>query len=89
MTGLGQRIREWLDSQPQVDAVIGTDLRWKLDAVDSFRVEHGIRWLEELRTAGEDDTAQAYIRKAPSQTDTCLCRQAKEKFGWSDIAIGY
>jgi hypothetical protein len=88
MTGLGQRIKEWADSKPELDAVIWTDLRWKLDTVDSFRVEHGLTWLEGLRTAGEDDTAQEYVRKAPSQTDTCLRRQAREQFGWADISIG-
>lgn len=84
------RIQQWLDSKENdVDAVIWTNLDWKFLGATRFTVEEGMRWLRGLREARRDDTAQEYIRRAPSQTDTCLRRQVREEFGWSDIAIGY
>jgi hypothetical protein len=88
--GLEGRIQEWLDSKrSDVDSVIWTNLGWKLSGATRFTAEEGMKWLRDLREAKKDDTAEEYIRKAPSQTDTCLRRQAREEFGWSDIAIGY
>lgn len=84
------RIQEWLDSKKSdVDAVIWTNLSWKLPDAERFSVDDGIKWLRSLREAKKSDTAEEYLRKAPSQTDTCLRRQAREQFGWSDIEIGY
>jgi hypothetical protein len=88
--GLEGRIQDWLNSKmTDVDAVIWTNLGWKLPGATRFTVEDGMKWLRSLREVRKDDDAEEYIRKAPSQTDTCLRRQAKEKFGWSDIAIGH
>jgi hypothetical protein len=87
--GLEERIREWLDGKKNdVDAVIWTNLGWKLSGATRFSAEEGMRWLRGLREARKDDTAEEYIRKAPSQTDTCLRRQAREEFRWTDIAMG-
>jgi hypothetical protein len=83
LPGIQQRIAEWLKSKEDVDAVIWTDLPDDLD------VEAGIKWLETLRTAGTDGHAEEYLRKAPSQTDTCLRRRVKQQFGWNDISIGF
>ncbi len=78
-----------LDSKKSdVDAVIWTNLGWKIPNVARFNVEDGMKWLRNLRNAKKDDTAEEYIRRAPRQTDTCLRRQAREEFGWSDIPIG-
>ena len=86
--GLGERIRDWLDRKKNdVDAVIWTNLAWKLPGVATFTVEEGMRWLRVLREAKKDNAAEEYIRRAPPQTDTCLRRQAKEEFGWSDIPM--
>jgi hypothetical protein len=88
--GLEGRIQDWLDSKKNdVDAVIWTNLDWKLLGATRFIVEDGMKWLRNLREVKKHDTAEEYIRKAPLQTDTCLRRQAREEFGWSGIAIGY
>jgi hypothetical protein len=81
--GVQPRIAEWLNSKQNLDMVIWTDLPGDLD------VEAGIEWLERLRSAGQAQYAEEYVRKAPSQTDTLLRRQVREKFGWTDIPIGY
>jgi hypothetical protein len=87
--GLEGRIQDWLDSKrSDVDAVIWTNLGWKLPGATRFSAEEGMKWLRGLREAKKDDTAEEYIRQTPSQTDTCLRRQAREEFGWSDIVIG-
>lgn len=81
--GVRQRMAEWLKTKENIDAVIWTDLPGDLD------VEAGIKWLETLRTAGKSGLAEDYIRKAPSQVDTCLRRRVKQQFGWDDIPIGF
>jgi len=88
--GLEGRIQEWLDShRSAVDAVIWTNLGWKFAGASRFTAEDGMKWLRSLREARKHDTCEEYIRKAPSQTDTCLRRQAREEFEWTDIPIGY
>lgn len=88
--GLETRIQEWLDSKKaDVDAVIWTNLGWKIPNAARFTVKDGMNWLRSLHQAGKDDTSEEYIRKAPSQTDTCLRRQAREEFGWNDVSIDY
>ena len=87
--GLEGRVQEWLDSKKgDVDAVIWTNLGWKIPNAARFTVEDGMKWLRNLRAARKDATAKEYIRRAPPQTDTCLRRQAREEFAWSDIPIG-
>src|SRR6266851_2971377 len=82
--GTEGRIQDWLDSKKSdVDAVIWTNLGWKMPNAARFTVEDGMIWLRTLREAEKDDTAKEYIRRAPPQTDTCLRRQAREEFGWS------
>ena len=54
-----------------------------------FTVEDGMKWLRSLQKTRKHDSAEEYIRKAPSQIDTCLRRQAREEFGWADIPIGW
>jgi len=88
--GLESRIQDWLDSKKSdVDAVIWTNLSWKIPGVTRFTVEQAMNWLRTLRNDGKSDTAEEYLRKAPSHVDTCLRRQAKEEFGWADIPTGY
>ena len=88
--GLEGRIQDWVTSKRnEVEAVIWTNLDWKLPGAPSFNVESGMNWLRGLRAANKDGSAEEYIRRAPSQTDTCLRRQAREEFGWLDISIGY
>jgi hypothetical protein len=88
--GLEGRIQDWLNSKrSDADAVVWTNLGWKLPDATRFSADEGMKWLRDLRKAKKDDSAEEYIRKAPSQTDTCLRRQAREEFGWSDIAIRY
>lgn len=88
--GLEARVQEWLDSKKgELDVVIWTNLSWKIPRVSRFTVEDGVNWLRNLQQAGKHDTAEEYIRKAPSQTDTCLRQQAREQFGWKDVPIGY
>lgn len=84
------RIQDWLDSKKNdVDVAIWTNLSWKLHSAERFTVEEGMKWLWSLRKAGKSAAAEEYVRNAPSQTDTCLRQQAREEFGWSDVAIGY
>jgi hypothetical protein len=83
LPGIQPRIAEWLNSQKDLGAVIWTNLPGDLD------VEAGIKWLEILRLEGKEHRAEEYIRKAPSQINTCLRGRVREKFGWSDIPIGF
>ncbi len=88
--GVDGRILEWLDSRrSELDAVIWTNLRPKLDDREAFTVHDSIQWLDGLRARGQHERAEEYIRKAPSQTDTCLRHQVRERFGWTDIATGF
>ncbi len=92
MSGLDIRMREWLASKPEFDAVTWTDLRSnfekKSELKKPFTVENGIEWLAELRKKNQHDEAEKYIRKAPPQTDTCLRRRARELFAWTDLEKG-
>ena len=90
--GVDERIREWLNSKKgELDAVIWTNLEptLKLKERESFTVEENIEWLDKLRNSEQHGRAEEYIRKAPLQTDTCLRRQVRERFGWTDIAIEF
>ncbi len=88
--GVDGRIREWLDSKRnEVDAVVWTNLAPKLGQKNVFNVQEGIEWLESLRESNQHGTAEEYVRKAPSQSDTCLRRQLRERFEWADIPIGF
>jgi len=88
--GVDGRIREWLGSKrAEIDAVVWTNLRPKLEERETFTVEDSIGWLDSLRKGNRHNRAQEYIQKAPSQTDTCLRRQVRERFGWTDIPIGF
>ena len=88
--GVDERIREWLNfKRGELDAVIWTNLRPKLEEREVFTVEESIDWLDRLRKNKQHGRAEEYIRKAPSQTDACLRRQVRERFGWTDIAIGF
>jgi hypothetical protein len=88
--GIEARIQEWLISKEnEVDAVIWTNLGWKIAGANTFTVEDGMKWLRDRRAEGRSERAEEYIRKTPSQTDTCARRQAREEYGWSDIEIGY
>jgi hypothetical protein len=90
ISGVDGRIREWLESKTaEIDAVIWTNLGPILEEREVFTVEDSIKWLESLRRTNQDSTAQRYIRMAPSQTDTCLRRQVRERFHWTDIPIGF
>jgi hypothetical protein len=68
-----------------VDAVIWTNLGWTIPDVAKFYAKDALDWLRNLRQQGKSDTAEEYLRKAPSQMDTCVRRQAKDEFGWNDI----
>ncbi len=88
--GVEERILEWLNSKKgELDAVIWTNLRPKLKKREVFTVEESIKWLDSLRKRKRHGRAEEYIRKAPSQTDTCLRRQVRELFAWPDILIGF
>jgi len=88
--GLESRVQDWLDrKKSDIDAVIWTNLDWKIPGVNKFTAEHAMNWLRALRNDGKSDTAEEYMRRAPSQTDTCVRRQAREEFGWTDIPTGY
>jgi hypothetical protein len=83
--GLEKTIQEWLALKSnEIDAAIWTNLPPKPENVTP---DASIQWLDELRTKGKGDTAQAYIQKAPPQTDTYLRRQVRERFGWTDIPL--
>ncbi len=85
--GVDQRILEWLNTKKgEMEAVIWTNLEWSLEGRTSFTIEDSIRWLSDLE---RKDAAEEYIRKAPSQTHTCLRRQVRERLGWKDIPIGF
>jgi hypothetical protein len=86
LPGLEGRIQEWLDSKKgHVDAVIWTNLGWMLSSATRFSTEDGMKWLRHLRGTGKAAAAEEYIRNAPPQIDTCLRRQARDEFGWSDF----
>jgi len=88
--GVDLRIREWLLSKrAQIDAVIWTNLPPKLEQRQTFIIEESIAWLDNLRANNRQERAQQYIQRAPSQTDTCLRRQVRERFHWTDIDIGF
>jgi hypothetical protein len=90
IAGVDQRIREWLNSKrAEIDAVIWTNLKWKLEDREEFTVHDSIEWLDSLKQDNRHSTAQKYIQMAPSQTDTCLRSQVRERFNWKDIPIGF
>jgi hypothetical protein len=74
---------------PTIPGVIWTNLEPKLSDRIEFTIKDSIEWLTGLRNAKKAATAERYIRMAPSQTDTCLRRQVREEFGWTDIPIGF
>lgn len=81
--GLELRIQEWLAAKrAEVDAVIWTNLGWKIPNVSVFGVAAALDWLRNLKLQGKAARAEEYLRKAPLQVDTCVRRQAKEEFGW-------
>jgi hypothetical protein len=88
--GVDVRIQEWLSPRRrEIDAVIWTNLGPKLVESEIFTVKDSIEWLENLRKNNRHKTAQEYIQKAPSQSDTCLRHQVRERFDWTDIPIGF
>ncbi len=90
IAGVDLRIREWfLSKNAEIDAVIWTNLPPKLEQRQTFTVEESIAWLDSLRANNRQERAQQYIQRAPSQTDTCLRRQVRERFHWTDIDIGF
>jgi hypothetical protein len=87
--GLEGRIQDWLTlKKAEVDAVIWTNLGWKIPDVARFTAKDAVDWLRTLRQQGKSGAAEEYMRQAPPQIDTCVRRQAKSEFGWDDILMG-
>jgi hypothetical protein len=84
--GLTARLHSWLEKNPQLDAVIWTDLRSNFEEKreEPYTVQAGLTYLKELSEQDAHHKAEEYIRKAPSQTDTCLRQRAREELGWAD-----
>jgi hypothetical protein len=71
-------ISEWLNSKPELDAVIWTGLPPKLPTKGVIEYLHGLE-------NGTLIAAETYIRNTPKQIDTEYRRAIEKEFGWTAI----
>jgi hypothetical protein len=81
---IAETVREWLDGEPDLDAVIWTGLppgpRWIEHGFDRFRPEHAVDYFASL-TGSLADRASEYVRRTPTQIDTPVRRALQPVLG--------
>lgn len=87
------KMRDWLASHSELDAVIWTGLRsnWKEKRGKDFAPEDAVNYLTELEAARDQVTAtysraREYIRNAPPHIQTPV-RRAMRARGWQDAEL--
>jgi len=78
-------IADWLKPNPDVDAVVWTDLpsNWKRKRGKDFSCEDALRYVRELGRQ-KRDRAEQYVRNAPRQIQTNLRDLLRKELRWSD-----
>ncbi len=87
-TQIESTLRDWLKGKPDLDAMIWTGLgsNFEKKLGRPFSVENSVAWLRDLNARNQHTKAEKYIRCAPQQTDTAVCRRVRQLFGWPDRA---